>query len=638
MVALRNARVRRYVLLCHFCCFWHFAARTLQFSALPPNSKLLKDVEHNEVPSWIREQICDLGYHEDIANKVVKALASFTMEVLMEMSHENIVSVLTKAKIDESDAIAVAMGLSNRIQKGITQPQPVSWRRLVLVVARVRCVLFLVDVRQGLCFCGCFAWFQVQSDVPENVKAFARALDDAELEGQILKTETGSFKLQNVSEIWDEKQFYVRDCYTRIADIMLKKKPPVMSLLGSSGIGKSNFMVYLIWRRFQDSELKDFPVFLHRDNVILQFEKGEEPKKVDANALWSAPEQALYIMDADIDVKHGVFCQSLWITSARRPETAAFNTEHFKKAERFSGQCFMPPWTLTEMLSAEVMALHKLNEEVVKERFGIFGGTARFVLERDETRAEHDKERLVEAVQSADALQCLKVSSDMKVISKMTHLLVKMHPKRNFSSFDVQLSSPYVRQELVKRNRQDNSEELWKRMREGMITGIGFALFEEAFHQFMQDKSIGKFKLRARCLTADGKGSDTTQELQGGLEGVLISGNPAADIKDGEYYQPQSKNFPAFDSWTSQGVFQLTIADTHDITFNDGGKAMDVTKTQAYKIVDALCKKHDSKAKFFFVVPQLQFDKWKTVQTVKQPEMAEKIEQWVVCFEQNLPK
>eukprot|EP00930_Biecheleria_cincta_P028083 TRINITY_DN1958_c0_g2_i4.p1 TRINITY_DN1958_c0_g2~~TRINITY_DN1958_c0_g2_i4.p1 ORF type:complete len:632 (-),score=137.37 TRINITY_DN1958_c0_g2_i4:485-2329(-) len=478
----------------------------------------------------------------------------------------------------------------------------------------------------------------VQSDVPENVKAFARALDDAELEGQILKTETGSFKLQNVSEIWDEEQFYVRDCYTEIADIMLKKKNPVMSLLGSSGIGKSNFMVYLIWRRFQDSELKDFPVFLHQRDDIFRFKKGEEPKKVDVRTLKSTLQQALYIMDADIDVEHGVFCQSLWITSARRPETAAFNTEHFKKAERFSGQFFMPPWTLTEMLSAEVMALHKLNEEVVKERFGIFGGTARLVLERDETRTVVDRRRLVEAVQSADALQCLKVSSDMKAISKTTHLLVKMMPWSNFSWFDVQLSSPYVRQELVKRNRAKRAQALWDRIDDGMITGIGFALFEEEFHQFMQDKSIGKFKLRARCLTADGKGSDTTQELQGGLEGVLISGNPAADIKDSEYYQPQGKNFPAFDSWTSQGVFQLTIADAHDITFNDSGKAMDVTKTQAYKIVDALCKKHDSKAKFFFVVPQFQFDKWKTVQTVKQPEMAEKIEQWVACFEQNLPK
>ena len=349
-------------------------------------------------------------------------------------------------------------------------------------------------MKQGLGFCGCFAWFQVQSHVPENVKAFARALDDAQLEGQILKTAAGSFKLQDVSEIWDEKQFYVRGCYTEIADIMLKKKPPVMSLLGSSGIGKSNFMVYLIWRRFQDNELKKFPVFLHRDDNIFQFEKDKEPKKVDADTLYSAPAQALYIMDADIHRKHGVFCQSLWITSARRPESAAFSTEHFKKAERFSGQFFMQPWALEEMLNSEVMALHKLNDEVVKERFGIFGGTARLVLERDETRAVNDKERLVEAVQSADALQSLKVSSDMKAVSKTTHLLVKMHPKRKFSAFDVQVSSPYVRQQLVKQNRQDNSKELWKRMREGMITGIGFA-FEEEFHQ-LQDKSI-KFKLRA---------------------------------------------------------------------------------------------------------------------------------------------
>ena len=139
--ALRNARARRYVLLCHFFCFWHFAARTLQFSALPPNTKLLKDVERNEVTNWVREQMCDLEYDEDIANKVANVLASFTRPVLMEMSYENIASDLTTAKIDESVARAVARGLFNRIQKGVAQPQPVSWQRLVLVVARVCCVL-----------------------------------------------------------------------------------------------------------------------------------------------------------------------------------------------------------------------------------------------------------------------------------------------------------------------------------------------------------------------------------------------------------------------------------------------------------------------------------------------------------------
>ena len=98
----------------------------------------------------------------------------------------------------------------------------------------------------------------------------------------------------------------------------------------------------------------------------------------------------------------------------------------------------------------------------------------------------------------------------MKALSKTTHLLVKMHPKREFSAFDEQLSSPYVQQKQVKQNRAKRAQALWDRIDDGMITGIGFALFEEEFHQFMQDKSIGKFKLRARCFTADGTGSEMT--------------------------------------------------------------------------------------------------------------------------------
>ena len=94
------------------------------------------------MPNWIREQICDLGYAEHIADKVANVSASFTRQVLMEMSYEDIASDLTTSNIDENVARAVARGLFNRIQKGIAQPQPVSWQRLVLVVARVCCVLF----------------------------------------------------------------------------------------------------------------------------------------------------------------------------------------------------------------------------------------------------------------------------------------------------------------------------------------------------------------------------------------------------------------------------------------------------------------------------------------------------------------
>ena len=76
-----------------------------------------------------------------------------------------------------------------------------------------------------------------QVSVPEYVKAFARDLDDAQLDGskesgsyvsegprQMLTTAGGSWKL-NDFDIWHEKQVYVRQCYGEIADIMLEEKP-----------------------------------------------------------------------------------------------------------------------------------------------------------------------------------------------------------------------------------------------------------------------------------------------------------------------------------------------------------------------------------------------------------------------------
>ena len=153
---------------------------------------------------------------------------------------------------------------------------------------------------------------------------------------------------------------------------------------------------------------------------------------------------------------------------------------------------------------------------------------------------------------------------------------------------------------------------------------MGFALFEEAFHEFMRDKS----------LTTDGTQNDTTVEFAGGLEGVLISDNPKPVIEAGKYYQPTSKTFPAFDVWTSEGLFQTTVAETHTHRIKFTGN-----RTHASKVAVEAGKKHDGKAKFYFVVPAFRFDGgWKKMQKVNNTDMEDKIEQWVVCFEENLPK
>ena len=141
MFALRNARARRYVLLCHFFCFWHFAARTLQFSALPPNSKLLKDVERTEVTNWVREQMCDLGYDEGVSDKMAEALSFYSPSAVAEASRKSLLGALQQTFPNDAQQMIMAQSLYDRIQKDIAQPQPVSWQRLVLVVARVCCVL-----------------------------------------------------------------------------------------------------------------------------------------------------------------------------------------------------------------------------------------------------------------------------------------------------------------------------------------------------------------------------------------------------------------------------------------------------------------------------------------------------------------
>ena len=93
------------------------------------------------MPNWIREQMCDLGFDTGVSEKMAGALSFYSPSALAEASREDVLNALQKSFPIDAQRIAIAQSLYNRIQKGIAQPQPVSWQRLVLVVARVCCVL-----------------------------------------------------------------------------------------------------------------------------------------------------------------------------------------------------------------------------------------------------------------------------------------------------------------------------------------------------------------------------------------------------------------------------------------------------------------------------------------------------------------
>ncbi|CAJ1369212.1 unnamed protein product [Effrenium voratum] len=253
-----------------------------------------------------------------------------------------------------------------------------------------------------------------------------------------------------------------------------------------------------LYNRIQRGVPRTAPVLADASDIDIDFAPALEKAELDATGQFLETDEGSFKQHRDAEV---------W--NDRKPESSAFNTEHFKYADNCGGRFFLPPWTLEEMLD-------------------------------DEAEAVNDRERLDEALQDPEALSNLRITSDMKVMSKTTHLLVKMRPTEGFERFAVNLSSDYVAQELVKRSGADNARELWKAMRAGMLTGTGPVLFEQELRNFMQDKGIKKFKLRARCLS-DGREEDLL--FNGALDAELASGNPKANVQPEKYYLPQKRNF-----------------------------------------------------------------------------------------------
>ena len=123
---------------------------------------------------------------------------------------------------------------------------------------------------------------------------FAAALEVAQLDNDTLVTGKGSFRRNADAELWSPSVLYLRACYVEIVDLMFARGWPArMSLLGSSGIGKSNMLIYLMWRRWQDKELSKFPVYVHQKGRIVKYQKGKLPCEVVPAEVRRAPQQSL---------------------------------------------------------------------------------------------------------------------------------------------------------------------------------------------------------------------------------------------------------------------------------------------------------------------------------------------------------
>ena len=489
---------------------------------------------------------------------------------------------------------------------------------------------------------------------------FAAALEAAQVVNDTLITDKGSLRRTVKSELWSPTTLYIRACYVEIVDLMFARGWPArMALLGSSGIGKSNMLVYLMWRRWQDKELSNFPVYVHQKDNIVKFQKGKLPCRVWPAEVNSAPLKSLFVRDAaGVDNVISANCCALWITSSRRGK---LGSEHFKCAEVFNGLFIMPPFSYDEMCHESAMKLHGISKEMIQERFGRFGGSARMVLASTEAARKQFDTELEEAVSSPGALRSLDVSYTFKDISAISHMLVKLCPEegREFSWSTVKLSSPYVSRELVKwsyANYALRGSDLWDRIHDLANAATAISLYKDAWHYFVQ-QDVPWFELKCR---RPGSTETKKRRFKGNLTGELMVG-AAKVVKDGIYYQPRPSYFAAFDSWSREGGFQVTMGLSDEIRMKGSG-------SQPRAVLKALQACFPSSpVPYFFIVPFLAFlHGFKTNQPVRGGRRAQKgkegdeglsegtedeegsseegadeegptaaIEQWVCCFDRE---
>ena len=49
--------------------------------------------------------------------------------------------------------------------------------------------------------------------------------------------------------------------------------------MGSSGIGKSSILPYVMWLSWQDEEFSKFPIYVRQQDMIVKYQKDELPCK-----------------------------------------------------------------------------------------------------------------------------------------------------------------------------------------------------------------------------------------------------------------------------------------------------------------------------------------------------------------------
>jgi len=371
---------------------------------------------------------------------------------------------------------------------------------------------------------------------------------------------------------------FLRKCYTDILTIITSSTDySRFLLLGNPGIGKSCFLIYLLFELLQHKQT----VVLRRSGdlgLCFLFQNGQVSCTANISdfvgvlnnpATW-------YLVDTVPD-PGSVMAKTVFACSPRR--------DNYKLFERYQQRVtlYFPVWSYDEIIFARAPLFSDMYADTVVDRFAKVGGIPRLVFSNEDL-----DDKIKDALGRSSFDKCTDATGVLEGENDVSHVLIHIvaDPDQAYQKHTVNFASKYIGEELVKwfevRERQKLRSLLGMSGRVPYSGRLQGSLFEAWAHQILVRG--GKFPIRRL-----GKNTNDCEivipqcMVKNVVDFTPIGGNT--------YYKPISDNFPCVDAWIpTVGFFQMTVSLSHPI--KEAGLADLYVGVQH----------HDMK-KFYFVIP-----------------------------------
>ncbi|KAL3779742.1 hypothetical protein HJC23_001993 [Cyclotella cryptica] len=402
---------------------------------------------------------------------------------------------------------------------------------------------------------------QTQAFHPCQIPFFNSILTATERDGRI------SFGQEEIPST-HLNTLYIRECYRTIASRILPVKGIHKAIItGTPGIGKSLFLIYLLWRLVKEGKR----VLFIYDSINIYFDGNGGVFSWDItrwpwyeHLFWNDTLWCLFNAKSKTESDLGRFPVGLFtfiVSTTPRDEMV----NDFKKPHPVPQVFYMPTWTEAEL--EKIAPLFPAVKNEWRGRLTILGGIPRDVLE---ITTQTPTSILEAACYKCSLEDCLKnISITSRITEKAAvHSLVHMSSIPPFTESSLCCASPTALDIIVRRKAKEARHKYSELL--GKSHPIAAALFRYIFEPYAVEllERGGTFTCR-RLVDGNNRfsGIETTLDIPPSKKIVVDKVLPNLTLN--QLYVPKTKTCAAIDAWIpGVGAFQVTAGEEFGI--NEG--------------------------------------------------------------------